>query len=66
MAVRNAREEAQRATTAEEQTAYTLELLQKMLRLSQPPRADGVLRHLQHRQQRHCGLHGGLSGRPAR
>ena len=38
MAVRNAREEVQRATTAEEKTAYTLELLQKMLDLPAPPR----------------------------
>ena len=38
MAVRNAQEEVQRSTTAEEKTAYTLELLQKMLSLPQPPR----------------------------
>lgn len=38
MAVRNAQEEVRRATTAEEKTAYTLEALQKMLNLSQPPR----------------------------
>ena len=37
-AVRNAQEEVRRATTAEEKTAYTLEALQKMLNLSQPPR----------------------------
>ena len=37
MAVRNA-EEVRRATTAEEKTAYTLEALQKMLNLPQPPR----------------------------
>lgn len=38
MAIRNAQEEVQRATTAEEKTAYTLELLQKMLNLPQPPK----------------------------
>ena len=38
MAVRNAQEEVRRATTAEEKTAYTLEVLQKMLNLPQPPR----------------------------
>ena len=38
MAERNAREEAERATTAEERTAYTLELLGKMLNLPSPPR----------------------------
>ena len=38
MAVRNAQEEVRRATTAEEKTAYTLETLQKMLNLPQPPR----------------------------
>ena len=38
MAVRNAQEEVQRATTVEEKTAYTLEALQKMLNLPQPPR----------------------------
>ena len=38
MAVRTAQEEVRRATTAEEKTAYTLEALQKMLNLPQPPR----------------------------
>ena len=38
IAVRNAQEEVRRATTAEEKTAYTLEALQKMLNLPQPPR----------------------------
>ena len=38
MAERNAREEAERATTAEERTAYTLELLGKMLSLPAPPK----------------------------
>ena len=38
MAVRNAQVEVRRATTAEEKTAYTLEALQKMLNLPQPPR----------------------------
>ena len=38
MAVRNAQEEVQRATTAEEKTAYTLEVLQKMLNLPHPPK----------------------------
>ena len=38
MAVRNAQEEVRRATPAEEKTAYTLEALQKMLNLPQPPR----------------------------
>ena len=38
MAVRNAQEEVRRATTAEEKTAYTLQALQKMLNLPQPPR----------------------------
>lgn len=38
MAERNAREEAERATTAEERTAYTLELLGKMLNLPAPPK----------------------------
>ena len=38
MAVRNAQEEVRRANTAEEKTAYTLEALQKMLNLPQPPR----------------------------
>ena len=38
MAVRNAQEEVRRVTTAEEKTAYTLEALQKMLNLPQPPR----------------------------
>ena len=38
MAQRNAREEAERATTAEERTAHTLELLEKMLDLPAPPR----------------------------
>ena len=38
MAQRNAAEEAERATTAEERVAYTLELLQKMLGLPQPPK----------------------------
>ena len=38
MAERNAREEAERATTAEERTAYTLELLGKMLNLPSPPK----------------------------
>ncbi len=37
MAQRNAAEEAERATTAEERTAHTLELLGKMLGLPQPP-----------------------------
>ena len=40
MAVRNAQEEVRRATTAEEKTAYTLEALQKMLNLPQPPRRE--------------------------
>ena len=38
MAQRNAAEEAERATTAEERTAHTLELLGKMLCLPEPPR----------------------------
>ena len=38
MARRNAAEEAERATTAEERTAHTLEVLGRMLRLPQPPR----------------------------
>lgn len=38
MAQRNAAEEAERATTAEERVAHTLELLTKMLDLPQPPR----------------------------
>ncbi|SFO97607.1 Excinuclease ABC subunit C [Oscillibacter sp. PC13] len=38
MARRNAAEEAERATTAEERTAHTLELLGKMLNLPAPPR----------------------------
>ena len=38
MAQRNAAEEAERATTAEERTAHTLELLTKMLDLPAPPR----------------------------
>lgn len=38
IAVRNAQEEVRRAITAEEKTAYTLEVLQKMLNLPQPPR----------------------------
>ena len=37
MAQRNAAEEAERATTAEERVAHTLELLQKMLNLPAPP-----------------------------
>ena len=37
MAIRNA-QEVQRATTVEEKTAYTLEVLQKMLHLAQPPK----------------------------
>ena len=37
MAQRNAQEEAERATTAEERVAHTLELLQKMLSLPAPP-----------------------------
>jgi len=37
MAQRNAAEEAERATTAEERVAHTLELLQKMLSLPAPP-----------------------------
>ena len=38
MAQRNAAEEAERATTAEERVAHTLELLTKMLDLPEPPR----------------------------
>ena len=38
MAVRNAQEEVRRATTVEEKTAYTLEVLQKMLNLPHPPK----------------------------
>ena len=38
MAIRNAQEEVQRATTVEEKTAYTLGVLQKMLHLAQPPK----------------------------
>ena len=38
MAQRNAAEEAERATTAEERVAHTLELLTKMLDLPAPPR----------------------------
>ncbi len=38
MARRNAQEEAERATTAEERVAHTLELLQKMLDLPAPPK----------------------------
>ncbi len=38
MAQRNAAEEAERATTAEERTAHTLELLGKMLDLPSPPK----------------------------
>ncbi|MDO4315242.1 MAG: excinuclease ABC subunit UvrC [Oscillospiraceae bacterium] len=38
MARRNAAEEAERATTAEERTAHTLELLGRMLDLPTPPR----------------------------
>ena len=38
MAQRNAAEEAERATTAEERTAHTLTLLGKMLDLSAPPK----------------------------
>ena len=38
MAQRNAAEEAERATTAEERTAHTLELLAKLLDLPAPPR----------------------------
>ncbi len=37
LAQRNAAEEAQRATTAQERVAHTLELLQKMLDLPDPP-----------------------------
>jgi len=37
MAQRNAAEEAERATSVEERTAHTLELLQKMLSLPAPP-----------------------------
>ena len=37
MAQRNAAEEAERATTRQERTVYTLELLQKMLGLPAPP-----------------------------
>ena len=37
IANRNAREEAERATSQEDRTAYTLELLQKMLSLPSPP-----------------------------
>jgi excinuclease ABC subunit C len=37
MAQRNAAEEAERATTAQERVAHTLELLQKMLNLPAPP-----------------------------
>ena len=37
MAQRNAAEEAERATTAEERTAHTLELLGKLLKLPAPP-----------------------------
>ena len=38
MAQRNAAEEAERATTAEERTAHTLELLGKMMNLPEPPK----------------------------
>ena len=38
MAQRNAQEETERATTVEERTAYTLELLGKMLNLPEPPK----------------------------
>ena len=38
MAQRNAAEEAERATTVEERTAHTLELLRKMLRLEAAPK----------------------------
>ena len=38
MAQRNANQEAERATTAEERVAHTLELLTRMLDLPQPPR----------------------------
>lgn len=38
MAQRNAAEEAERATTAEERTAHTLTLLEKMLDLPSPPK----------------------------
>ena len=38
MAQRNAQEETERATTVEERTAYTLELLAKMLNLPEPPK----------------------------
>ena len=38
MAQRNAAEEAERATSVEERTAHTLELLQKMLDLPAPPK----------------------------
>ena len=38
MAQRNAAEEAERATSAEERVAYTLTLLEKMLNLPAPPR----------------------------
>jgi excinuclease ABC subunit C len=38
MAQRNAAEEAERATTTEERTAHTLELLRKMLRLDAAPK----------------------------
>ena len=38
MAQRNATEEAERATTVEERAAHTLELLQKLTRLPEPPK----------------------------
>ena len=60
LANQNAVEEVERATTREERQNKLLEALGKMLGLSETPRSDGVLRHLQHRLRRHRGLYGGL------
>ena len=59
MAERNAREEAERATTAEERTAYTLELLGRCSPC--PRRRSGWSPSTSPtRKERHRGLHGGL------
>lgn len=60
MAVRNAQEEVRRATTAEEKRRIRW----KPCKNAEPAPAaqtDGVFRYFQHRRQRHCGVHGGLS-----
>lgn len=62
MAVRNAQEEVRRATTGRGKNSVYAGSPAKNAEPAPAAQTDGVFRYFQHRRQRHCGVHGGLSG----